>query len=534
MRLNFKSKLLMVAVIPCLIVAVFMCGGTLISLNSNMTMEISETLRATAYSLDYEDTQKTLNGYKENLGIDVTIFSEDKRITSTVEGAVGTNADPTIYAEVKSGNEYFSTNANVNGEEYFGYYIPIYDENNTFIGMSFAGKPTGEAQKIIGNAIKLMVSSTLAVIVGVIVCVFVVARYMTKLMKNSTDLISEVSKGNFDVSTDKKVSADEIGEIYKQAGELAQSLRKTITSVKGIADKLNSMSVDMSNSTGIISCNTSEINRAVEEVANSAMDQAQNVQNAFNSMEEVNEAVVTIQEQINALNAISESMQNIEGKVMEYIDTLKSINLTTNKELKEVEEKIAKTSEAIKNIQKATDIIKNIASEIKLLSLNASIESARAGEAGKGFAVVATQVSKLAKESDIASGDIEEILELLMLSYEDVTSSVNRLVSNMNKQSVSISDTYEKIVVLDENITNVANSINVISDSCNTAEELSKNMIITFDNLSAISQENASACEETNASIQELNATITNVNDEADTLKEISKALVEQVEIFKV
>ena len=533
-KMNFMTKIMMVSIIPCLIASIVMCIGAVNSLEKNMTMEIEETLRATAYSLDYNDTQEVLDGYKNTLDVDVTVFHDDVRTITTVYGSEGTKADSTIYAEVRSGKEYFSTNANVNGKEYFGYYIPTYDENNNFIGMTFAGKPTEQAQAAIGETVKLLLASSFAIILLVIVVIVLIARKMTMLMKNSTDLISEVSKGNFNVNTDKKVSNDEIGDIYRQAGELAQNLRNTITHIKDIAHKLSDMSSEMSDSTDIVSNNTDEINKAVEEIASGAMEQADSTTRASENMIQVNDAIAAIQEQITELNNVSDEMQKIEADVLNHIDTLKSINETTNTELKGVEEKVAKTAEAIENIQKATDIIKDIAGQTKLLSLNASIEASHAGEAGKGFAVVAESVSKLAIESNDASNDIENILKELNESYKDVTKSVEQLVENMDKQSESISDTYDKIVVLDGNINNVVGSVNVIGNSCTSAKKLSAGVVDAFSSLSAISQENAAGCEETNASVQELNATISNVSNEAVELNNISKDLVEQVALFTV
>ncbi len=58
----------------------------------------------------------------------------------------------------------------------------------------------------------------------------------------------------------------------------------------------------------------------------------------------------------------------------------------------------------------------------KILSINASIESAHAGAAGKGFAIVAAEVQRLAVTMGKASGDITESLARLT----DIISGLNR------------------------------------------------------------------------------------------------------------
>lgn len=64
----------------------------------------------------------------------------------------------------------------------------------------------------------------------------------------------------------------------------------------------------------------------------------------------------------------------------------------------------------MQKIDAVLQVVWGIADQTKLLSLNASTESARAGEAGRGFAVIAAEIRKLSEQSASSVGDITAIV----------------------------------------------------------------------------------------------------------------------------
>ena len=75
------------------------------------------------------------------------------------------------------------------------------------------------------------------------------------------------------------------------------------------------------------------------------------------------------------------------------------------------------------------------------------------------------------------------------------------------------------------------NTINDQSQDCDAARQT---VVGIIENLSAISEENAAATQQTTASMEELNATISLVANSATTLKDLAVSLEEETKFFKL
>jgi methyl-accepting chemotaxis protein len=535
------QKLLAMAILPAAITGMLIAGLSTDTLETNITSEVEEVLHATALGLsesidisDLDNYQHLLNMYKTELQIDTTIFIGDLRKLTTVEGSINTSADPMIYSHVMQDQHYFSTNANVNGVEYFGYYIPLHDDTDKIIGMTFAGKPTATMNQAIKfNVIKI--ASAVTVILTIVIFIIVLlAKHIVKRLKAATDIVKEVANGNLTIDTNIKLSNDEIGDVGRDVIFLVEKLRDSIYQISNSSDALHKLSGDLTNISKVSSEAAAEITQAVTDIAKGAENQANDTQNGANHMSNVDELIIDISEQTKSLVEIGEVMRNIEGDVMHRIDSSIKLNDLTNTELIAVNDSIERTSKSIDNIVKAMKNINDITDQVQLLSLNASIEAAHAGEAGKGFAVVATNVGDLAKASKDTSSAIEAILSELLTDYESMKKSIEKLIVNITNQSANIESTSKQFDILDKNISDVIEHISDTEKGINEIERLADSVVEILSDLSAISEENAAVTEETTAGTEGLNENIMKVSNDAIKLNDISGELIRAVEYFKM
>lgn len=286
------------------------------------------------------------------------------------------------------------------------------------------------------------------------------------------------------------------------------------------------------NIAGVIQENTAASNSIVQELGDSA-SVASNAVSQISASTQV--TAENIQEQNIMTQSIQESIKDTVDRSRHMVDMAtesglsvhNSINVMSNlreqsnsiaSTTQNVKESILNLKEKTKDVQDIADIIFDITSQTNLLSLNASIESARAGAAGKGFAVVADEIRKLAEQTKKSTEGIARIIEELNSNAELAARAVNDTIAATSYQGELITAAADHFDVINKNVNILTDDI---SKNNNMLEKLAQANNTIVDNISQISAttEEITASSEEAAAISEKN--LQNANDAKKLLNEI-------------
>lgn len=239
---------------------------------------------------------------------------------------------------------------------------------------------------------------------------------------------NEIGGGNLVAALPVKRD-DEIGSMVFTLQKMADSLKETVILI-GMGSK------KVEDTAGMLQSNVDKLSERTSYQAS--------------SMEEIS----------TSMSEISESGQN---NTRLAIDTNQIANHASSEMGKGVS-MIKETTAIISEMTEKISLIRDIAFQTNILSLNAAVEAARAGEAGRGFSVVAAEVRKLAERSKIASdlmdamakkvqsvaGETSDALVSLLPEIQKTAHYVDEIVQNSQQQAMAVNEVNAAIAQMNQ------------------------------------------------------------------------------------
>ena len=413
---------------------------------------------------------------------------------------------------------------------YAAYYV---GENLDFILIV-----TAEEQEAFKDTNELVTSTTIIGLVIFIVCSLfglAIAIMIIKPIENTTVNISKLADLDFTKTAENnKNRKDETGIMMNSISVLRDKLSDVVTIIRDHSETLAASSTNMENQATKTTNEVGKVERAISNIANSAVSQAGETQKATENIIVIGNMIEQTTDEVDMLENTSKKMLQSGEQAIGILERLKEINKETVSAIEVISDQTDHTSASVKKIKEATEIIAEIASETNLLSLNASIEAARAGEQGRGFAVVATQIQKLADQSSQSASYIDEIIEELIEDSKKSVETMKSVHEVIAKQNFNVNQTEKAFNEVKDGIDKSMTGVSSISKMTEQLDEARVRIVDALQSLTAIAEENAASAEETSVSAREVNDVIKEFEGATNNIYHIALELDEKLKEFKL
>lgn len=308
--------------------------------------------------------------------------------------------------------------------------------------------------------------------------------------------------GRIQEAADKTEQAADALENAKRAQSVAEEAKLRAESARkegmlAAAQQLESIAHALSSA-------SSDLSHQIRRSEEGAEESSKRLAGAATAMNEMNATVQDVAR--NAGLASSASLETRDkalagAKVVQ--DAVNSITEVQTHSLS-LKEDMTRLSEHAQAINQIMGVISDIADQTNLLALNAAIEAARAGDAGRGFAVVADEVRKLAEKTMVSTSDVAKAIQAIQDSTAKSMKGVENAVTSIGVATGLAGQSGEALQGIVQVVTATADQVNAIAAASEEQSAASEEINRGIDEVNEVSRITAEAMGQASAAVADL------------------------------
>ncbi|MCX4327053.1 MAG: methyl-accepting chemotaxis protein [Lachnospiraceae bacterium] len=389
--------------------------------------------------------------------------------------------------------------------------------------------PDSEFNSTSGHLFKMIIVAFLFALLFSVCSGLYSSSTIARPIKNLTKII--VDTANLDLKPNPQ--SKKLVKLKDETGDMARAVRQMRKKFREMVALMEKAGSDIGGNVTSLHQNMSEISGICENNSATTQELAAAMEEASSAVETVSESARTVEDNMGHIGILSREGAEKSAEVKNRADNLKQTTLTAAKRTQEIYGQVKeKTSDAIRQAQAVEQInelthnIRDISSQINLLSLNASIEAARAGDAGHGFAVVASEIGTLAGQTQETVQSIQTIIPEVNGAVENMKECLDNMMEFLEQKVLSdynefmqVGDTYA------HDASDYEQGMTQINDAVMSMVDAINNISVSINGINDMVKESAGGVQD----IAEKTSTVVQKVDSASTFVDTSKESAENL-----
>lgn len=264
-----------------------------------------------------------------------------------------------------------------------------------------------------------------------------------------------------------------------------------------------------------------QIASTMEGISQKSQEQLNLVKDSFYKTDEISKSINLISDHINGMKniALDTNLVSINGKktLNNYNDSIELISQS----VEDTAEFISKLRTNAKEIEDVVEFIVELSEQLKMLSLNASIEANRAGESGRGFTVVAHEITNLSDNTKEGIDKINQIVKNILNNSNSVEKSIDTSVHSLKNGKEIFLNVKEVFDEINNKNSELLNQVKDIATEMSIINDNTKSNVILNEKVNKISEVVSESTEESVAVIEEELAEFQEINESMNAIQSL-------------